>query len=833
MLISVFTATRGGFSESALRSRPSVVCVEPVEPRRLASSTPVDGWTDIRPGTGATIVYVSRSAGNDSNSGLSVSSPVQTVARGISLMHQNTADQLLLARGDIWDESLGIWQFSGIDANQPMVIGAYGTGERPTLRTSEFALRIHSGGGVSHLALIGLHLQHVGGTAADGLSITGRADDLLVEDCLIEQYQNNIVAEASSGFPVSNVRVRRSVIVDAYDHVGNRNSEGAYFEAVNNIVLDQNVFDHNGWAAGHLPTIFNHDVYVRATCTGLVAVGNVFANASSHGLQARSGGVIDNNVFIDNPTGLSFGLVNHSPVTPGGVTGWVTNNAFTGGRDIPAGERGTGLEAANIKPGGTWIYNNLFTHGHIVASNSAAIRVASGFSMTNPYDAVGINDLYVQQNKVFDWGTGIEIIKGLHTGLDVATGKANAIWNLAHPNEVQRDGDYPWSLSNLQVLNNDIQKIAGYLVQHDAPIDPVVAVARKPIVWSGSRFQGDSAVLFTTLQDILSDNRINLSPADWAARVENAVLERVSYPSPDRSVGSYDATVGGAGSTDAFVAAARQQSRQNWNANLTAVSLRDYLFSGFDMNANETLPPPPPPTGGLPSAEPDIKEYVWTSGRTLNLTVKYSGGAGIDANTIGISDVTLSATNAGTPIPVSALKVADEGAGAFTATYTFRGPTGKWRKHDNGKYDFALNADQVKDTAGQSVLVGNVSRFDLAVGHSPKLAKIKKARLKTGHDGVQRLVVNFSSIVPVVEATDLSIFNAQLQQPLDPSTFHLDFDPKTHVAIWTFPGLSGGRLSGSNILTLPASGLLDNWKRQLDGNRDGVAGGDWVWTVNS
>ena len=38
---------------------------------------------------------------------------------------------------------------------------------------------------------------------------------------------------------------------------------------------------------------FNHDVYMSSHNSGAVVRGNIFANASSHGLQARAGGIIE------------------------------------------------------------------------------------------------------------------------------------------------------------------------------------------------------------------------------------------------------------------------------------------------------------------------------------------------------------------------------------------------------------------------------------------------------------------------------------------------------------------------------------------------------------
>ena len=113
-----------------------------------------------------------------------------------------------------------------------------------------------------------------------------------------------------------------------------------------------------------MPTIYNHDVYLSADNSGVVVSGNIFAHASSHGLQARSGGVVQNNLFIDDAIAMSYGLVNGSPMTAGGVSGTVSGNVILGGDNIGPLTRGGGIEIGNIAPGGnTTITDNLFADG--------------------------------------------------------------------------------------------------------------------------------------------------------------------------------------------------------------------------------------------------------------------------------------------------------------------------------------------------------------------------------------------------------------------------------------------------------------------------------------
>ena len=94
--------------------------------------TPVSGTGSCSNGsyTGTCIIYVSSSTGSDTNNGQTVSTPVQTLAKGISLLRSGYPDWLLLKRGDTWTAApgadlFGFFPASGASATAPMVIGSY------------------------------------------------------------------------------------------------------------------------------------------------------------------------------------------------------------------------------------------------------------------------------------------------------------------------------------------------------------------------------------------------------------------------------------------------------------------------------------------------------------------------------------------------------------------------------------------------------------------------------------------------------------------------------------------------------------------------------------
>lgn len=501
--------------------RRQAPCVEPLESRtHLSVSKDAAGFTVVKPENGSRVIYVS-AVGKDTNNGLSSSAPVKSISKGISLLRSGYGDQMLLKRGETHYGNFGIWSKSGRSAAEPMVIGSYGTGSRAVVNTgSSYGLAIGSKNLVSNLYFQGIKLIGDGVAVADGITVAGTINNFHIEDVEITKYVNNVTLQKFFG-PVTNVTIRRSVITDSYSR-GGRNSQGLFAEAVNNLTLEENVFDRNGWGGVKSPTIYNHNAYVRSTSTGLIARGNTFSNASSHGLQARAGGIVENNVFIDNPTALSFGLVNGSPVTPGGVTGRVTNNVIVGTKNIGSNVRGVAMEIGNIKRGGTTISGNVIANGQANTS-LPAIMLSVGSGNDNYSTAVGINDLTISNNVVYNWSIGYWAVHGMAPG----TG--------------------PKALNNLNVVNNHFQNIATY-----------------------------NAILKSSPYGNYSNNYYTTQVYNKAASNAGGIRAKVNYVDASRTPGKF---VGG--TNQSFVTLARSLGKFTWNTKYIAKSVVDYMKAGF------------------------------------------------------------------------------------------------------------------------------------------------------------------------------------------------------------------------------------------------------------
>lgn len=652
---------------------PRPANLEPLENRRLLSvSIDQQGWTNLTPSADTRIVYVSSSGGSDSNDGLSSDSPVKTVARGRSMLRNNSPDWLLLKRGDVWFERYGFLNVSGRSEQEPILISAYGIGDRPLLNTRTDNAITTNVTPVKNVAIIGIRFNSntndpaspdfTNTSAGYGFYGVAPVSNLLIEDSLFEHYGTNLLFQNTQG-AVSNISVRRNVVVDSS---GGR-SQGTYVNGVDGILFEENLFDHNGWSeenSGDPATIYNHNLYMSARNSGVVIRGNIFANASSHGLQARAGGIVENNLFLKNAIGLVFG--NGSSFTSGGVEGRVSNNVFMEGRDINGSPRGYAVEVGNTKPGaGTTLDGNLFAHDG-QRSKFAAIKLSMGNAPSNLPDAVGLNDLTVRDNIVYDW------FQALTTDASYVPG-----------------GSGFRALNGLAIRNNDFQQtVSPRLLVHGNPYDDTVESWDDNYYWDDSPSSGWFSVATVTK-----------SFDQWQDGIEpDANRTQRKYRDPARTIGTYNRSLGGDATLDAFLADARNQSRQSWRPQMTADAVNDYMREGFTVDSSV-------PTAGLEA--PDVNAL---GGAGHAFIVHYADDNGIDPRTLDSADVRVTGPNGYSEL-ASLVGVDRAGTATRAAIYTITAPGGTWSEANAGLYTVTAQSGQVADLLGNALPPGVIGSF--------------------------------------------------------------------------------------------------------------------------
>lgn len=293
-----------------------------------------DGWTQVTPSEDSRIIYVSSSTGDDNNDGLSEGTPVKTLAKAASLMRNEYPDHMLLKCGDVWDGAdarLGPFYrfFNGRNEAEPAVLSYYGTGPRPVIRfgSDGGSFIDHNGQQRSYFAIIGLDFHgyrmdpdDAGFTRSvisnpPALRFVGGGSNILVEDCRFRFAE--IVVQSYGDYQYKDFRLRRSIVVDAYargttDYSTNKRPSGIYASGIDGLLIEECVFDHNGWNERFDDTkanMYNHNMYLQYNNVGngVVVRGNIVTRASSHGIQGRPGGLYEDNLIVQNSIGLLLG----------------------------------------------------------------------------------------------------------------------------------------------------------------------------------------------------------------------------------------------------------------------------------------------------------------------------------------------------------------------------------------------------------------------------------------------------------------------------------------------------------------------------------------------
>ncbi len=530
--------------------------LSPQSPQIKSSCSQTEGqWTKFLQRPGSFTYYVSKSSGNDAYDGLfpdhskgANHGPKATIAAGISLLRDGTSDWLLLKRGDQWQESLGNWERSGPSSDSPMLVSSFGSSKaRPLLQTGtsngiDFCC---SSNGPKNLAIVGLdffpHTYSGEPDGPTGMLVLGSSDHLLIEDCRFRNYATNITLQNYPGPERhTNFKLRRSIIQDAYSTVGN--SQGIYAYGVDGLLIEENIFYHNGWSqAGKGADIYRHNGYIDNGNTDVKYCGNISTDASSHGVQMRSGGSVVNNLFVRNPIAIIIGGGN-SP-DPGGVLVDMRDNVILDGNDIDSDNaRGWAVEFANISSGvvkNTIIANNPLGHqGNGIVINGD--HQGDPGTIDN-----GVHNFHILKNILYNW-SGSSGIQGTST-----------------------------QVSNIFLTQNDFSNDSSldYIFTNDNHSTLLVTSS------SLNRFHS-----IADLDHWFLDESNPLSLSSWKINIADTSSTSFlpNYSDPNRTVITYNASIGGQATYSDFILNLLEQSKATWDPRYTAGAINNYIRAGFD-----------------------------------------------------------------------------------------------------------------------------------------------------------------------------------------------------------------------------------------------------------
>lgn len=540
-------------------------------------------WTDLQPSVDSRQIYVSRSDGTDQNDCLSAATAC-TLSRGIGMLRNGYPDWLLIKRGDIFNEPLSkSWGLSGRSATEPMVITTYGeAAARPAFHSgAEVGFHNNLQMPLRYLRIVGIsflahtrnpnspdYTGYAGTYGVNLMALSQPIEDILIEGCEVGYYIINVRSHSLNSVPLGNIRLRANYIHDAWSNyqgeVNQGFSQGIYTDGIDGLLLEQNVVDHNGGLYNYpgdsrftVPpagmtmsnitlNFFNHQFYGNVTNKNVRLLNNVFAGGD--GVQVRSGGVVEDNIFVRIVVAITGGTDSGLVVPEAGVGGYdfdIKRNLFMEGTDFPPegstpGPRGFGISLTNTSATGANIEDNLFLRDQSAAPYGLAIQLIGRTcnQATTPIPC-SIRRAVVKNNFMHDWRGGI-LANGV-PGIDLLDVDINS-------NTVQTPGSVQSALTWVDSGNASFVRW-----------------------WNNSYYSARTDGKWFSV----GGTYVNL--AAWNAAVGEIGAQTVLTPLNNASVTFQEAVLGVGGAYDAAFARLRDQTPWNWQENLETSQLIAYV----------------------------------------------------------------------------------------------------------------------------------------------------------------------------------------------------------------------------------------------------------------
>jgi hypothetical protein len=333
---------------------------------RIGLGATADGTPILARAEGARVIYADPSSpdASDANPGTDRAKPKATVNAAWAALRTGVGDWLAIACGS-HPQAFGVLAArSGKSVQHPIVVTTYNAAGE--LRACDATLTGQS----PHLLLLiegqrAIVFERITinpGPGNDGLLMVlgGGPRDLLFFRFRVLHAHWSIQGGGMGTPPITGIVVRRSGMGYSYKATGHH--QGFYGWNIDGLTIEDSVFYHNGWQSdrnevtedkARLPNVFKHNTYLGTLTWNVIYRRNLNGHASSHGLQARGGGTVVDNVFRANPLALLIGGGdNHNTFRPEGVQYLVRGNVIDGSANIDnVNRRGMAMDFINTAAG--------------------------------------------------------------------------------------------------------------------------------------------------------------------------------------------------------------------------------------------------------------------------------------------------------------------------------------------------------------------------------------------------------------------------------------------------------------------------------------------------
>lgn len=530
------------------------------------------GWTDltalIQPSS--RIVYLSNSGDDATARHYSHSDFVDplnpdhvqaysTLSEAYNQLRDGFPDVLLLKRGDVWDANWPNWRKSGKSKDKPIIVGAYGDESLPRPKTGRFNIY----NTIDYCIFSSLELD------ADerSINVEKAMSHILFEDIMSPPGtgKTGVIIQNIDGYGgIDYLAIRRCVVAGRFRPEGNDGyNQGIFIDDAINLLLEENVFDKNGWSADGVDSsndLRAHNTYITLGRTGNenhIFRYNISTRARSSGIQAGSGGLIYGNLSVQDAIGIQ--TAREDVWWYDGFGGTVKHNVILHGRDVNSQDfRGFGIRVNNI--------NNMTIEDNIIAHNFESgqpygIRVeANRRSGVMMY----VRNLTIKDNIVHNWNGRDNSLDGEAISLLSAPYDTSMTY---HHGSDRNDFITGVTIkgNKLHLANPTLRMIQGHFAEdiiHSA--NNSFYLDRTPSQWF---YIGDTRCDLSTYKTMVNDTTSSIQQ---------------TLPSGSYGITDYLSSIGQTATLDSFYTHLRAQRKGNWDTRYTAVPIINFVRDSFD-----------------------------------------------------------------------------------------------------------------------------------------------------------------------------------------------------------------------------------------------------------
>ena len=542
------------------------------------------GWSIITPSEDSRLIYVSSSSGDDETAEFyaprdisdidepGLIKPFRTIEAAYLNTREGYPDWILLRRGDVWEVHDRIQLNTGRSVTERSVITSYGSSEqRPIIKsdTSE-VFRIWSHRryiAITDLAFYAYKRDPMSSDFAGwGLVEESTAirvyspKDSVMGTILLEGNDFNFFSKGVSingGGDVLDIVVRRNSIRNSYserDH-----SQGIYATHTS-ALLEENVFDHNGWYKQQVGSgnekdegqgnMFNHNTYFAKSIHSKF-IRNIFLRSSSiHNKWTASS---------DSESGVDS-IKSHDL--------WMEDNVYVGGE-------------IGISAGGNTDYDNGSRWKDITIINNVMLAIGRdrptnrtlGWNIdATDWDGGLICGNYILHNDN-PLVTNLFGIRLNGHSNDVVISK-NTIHGLISPNPSSKVGAISIDSdpkANIQVSGNNIQL-------NNSNMRVLLVNSIGSVAFEDNKY-------FSDLDPVewFRSSEVNYDIDAWRSVTGDvsSVAQKESFLEPKRTFETYLDSIGLTKSIDEFSVQAASQTKRNWSREFTAEAVLDYIRQAY------------------------------------------------------------------------------------------------------------------------------------------------------------------------------------------------------------------------------------------------------------